>query len=82
MKYIIVTDEAYYPSVLVLDNEEHAKKIYEVLKGKTFIDWDGKEDRFTENFNVDMFTAENTSLKTQDWNSIDQLPFAQGMVFL
>lgn len=82
MKYIIVTDEAYYPSVLVLDNEEHAKKIYEALKGKTFIDWDGKEDRFTENFNVEMFTAENTGLKTQDWGSIDQLPFAQGMVFL
>lgn len=82
MKYIIVTDEAYYPSVIVLDNEKHAKKIYEVLKGKTFIDSDGNEDRFTENFNVDMFSVENTNLKTQDWGSIDQLPFAQGMVFL
>jgi hypothetical protein len=82
MKYIIVTDEAYYPTVLVMDNEEHAKKIYEVLDRGSYTDWNDEEYQFIENFNVQMFCVENTTLKSQDWKSIDQLPIAQEMVFL
>lgn len=82
MKYIIVTDEAYYPTILVMDNEEHAKKIYEVLKSGTYIDWDGKEYKFTENFNAHMFCVEDSKLKTQAWGDIVGLPVTKGMVFL
>lgn len=82
MKWVIVTDESYYPTIIVLDNEKHANQIYDGLKNDTFLDWDGQLIKPCEKFNVDMFCVENTSLKTQDWQAIDQLPIAQGMNFL
>lgn len=42
MKWVIVTDESYYPTIIVLDNEKHANQIYDGLKNDTFLDWDGE----------------------------------------
>ena len=79
-KYLILCDDSYYPSILVLEDKYDANTVYGALK-YGYVDY-SDEIISGVDYNVQMVEVEQTSLKTCDWSGIQHSPVCEKIVFL